>query len=247
MGGPLLFHKGEQKRKYEKRKKEAERREQLRHWRNIDGKLVHEKWIWNDVSISKKELEHLYIVEKKSQKEIAEHFKCSHSKICYWIIKYKIPVRTKSEAMYVKCNPSGDPFSFKKLETQKDYFLFGLGLGLYWGEGVKVYKNSIRLGNTDPRLIRAFLKFLKDIYNIDESKVKFGLQIFGDIDKAQTINFWMKELSAKKSQFQEIVCTPSRGEGIHKKKSEFGVLTVYFHNMKLRDIIMKEIEKIDKN
>ena len=62
--------------------------------------------------------------------------------------------------MYIRYNPKGDPFAFKLPKNGADWKLFGLGIGLYWGEGNKRNKNSIRLGNVDPRLIRAYMLFL---------------------------------------------------------------------------------------
>jgi len=63
-------------------------------------------------------------------------------KVCYWLQQWDIPKRSVSEALYVKHNPGGDPFSERNLDTG-DLFLFGLGLGLYWGEGTKSNKYAV--------------------------------------------------------------------------------------------------------
>src|SRR3989344_7232329 len=125
-------------------------------------------------------LNKLYIEKKLSVSEVAKIFKCSENRINYWISKFKIQKRSLSDAMYAKYNPDGDPFLVKDPKTLDEAKLLGLGLGLYWGEGNKKNRNSIRLGNTDPRMIRMFLKFMVDIFGISKKKLRFGLQVFSD-------------------------------------------------------------------
>ena len=125
--------------------------------------------------------------------------------------------------------------------------MYGLGLGLFWGEGNKVNKNSVRLGNTDVDLIIKFLQFLKVIYRIDTKKLRFGLQLFNDIPKNKALEYWTTRLNVSMNQFQKVVVTESVQKGTYRKKSEYGVLTVYFSNTKLRDIIMNAITELRAN
>lgn len=185
-------------------------------------------------------LNKFYIFEKKSSFEIAQILNCSIQKVNYWLNKYRIPKRSISEAIYQKCNPNGDPFKIKQINTIKDARLSGLGLGLYWGEGNKKNKNSIRLGNTNPRIIRKFIEFLIDILGIHREKLKFGLQIFGDMPQRKVLDFWLKELKEfdiSKRQFFKVTVTPSGSIGTYREKSKFGVLTVHFCNTKLKNLL----------
>lgn len=194
--------------------------------------------------IEKNKLENLYLKSKKSTREISKHFNCSENRINYWLSKFNIKKRSISESIYLKANPNGDPFIIKKPRSKDEYFLYGLGLGLYWGEGNKKNKNSVRLGNTDPRLIKKFIEFLERNFEIDKNKLHFGLQIFGDMDKIQALNFWKKYLHTDESKFQKIIVTPRRGVGNYREKTKYGVLTVYFNNVKLRNIICNTIENL---
>lgn len=189
---------------------------------------------------SESQLESLYIEKGKSAFEISKDLRCSEHKINYWLCRYNIPKRSIADAMYKKNNPNGDPFKIKEIKALKDAKLYGLGLGLYWGEGNKKNKNSIRLGNTDPSIIRRFIEFLIKILGIKKSKLKFGLQIFSDISKKKALNFWLKELSSfnvSTSQFFKVTITPSRSIGNYREKSKYGVITVHFSNTKLKKII----------
>ena len=190
------------------------------------------------------ELKQLYLTNNLSVSKIAVLFKCSENKINYWLKKYNIPKRSISEAVYLKHNPKGDPFKVRDPANLDEAVLFGIGLGLYWGEGTKSNKASIRLGNTNPRIVVKFIDFLVKIYGIRKEKIKFGLQIFSDMKPARVMEYWIRELRASPSQFQKIVITPSRGIGNYRQKTKYGVLTVYYHNKKLRDILCNTLEKL---
>lgn len=196
--------------------------------------------------VDKKLLEHLYLYDKKSGHDIARILHCSDGKINYWLEKYSIPKRSISDAIYTKCNPNGDPFVPQIPKTSEEAFLFGLGLGLYWGEGTKKSLSQVRLGNTDPYLVRSFILFLREAYNIDESRLHFGLQIFTDMDQKKEEKFWQKFLNVDTKQFYKTTNTRSGSLGTYRTKSTHGVLTVYFNNKKLRDLLINEIEKLTK-
>ena len=178
--------------------------------------------------IAKQFLEQNYTKKGFSAHDIAQQLGCSDSKVTYWSQKHNITKRSISDAIYLKSNPNGDPFKFKKPKSQKDVFLWGLGLGLFWGEGNKADVHAVRLGNTDPDLIKKFIEFLIVIYDIDTSKLTFGLQIFSDTPKDEALDYWCSELSVSKDKFQKVIITKSNKKGTYKSKSLNGVLTVYF-------------------
>jgi hypothetical protein len=190
--------------------------------------------------IKKEILTDLYLQKGKSMQEIAISLNCSLHEISYWMDKHDIKSRSRSDALYIKNNPDGDPFRIKKVKSMDDAKLLGLGIGLYWGEGNKKNKNSIRLGNTNPLLIGSFIEFLIKILGINTSKLKFGLQIFSDIQENEASDFWLenlKKFNVTKEQFFKINITPSRGIGNYRDKSKYGVLTVYYCNSKLKKLL----------
>ena len=190
--------------------------------------------------ILKSELEQSYLKEKKSSAEIAKVFDCSEHKVNYWIRKHKIKKRSISEAVYQKRNKDGDPFHIKIISSVGDAKLLGLGLGLYWGEGNKKNKNTIRLGNTDPGIVNKFIEFLLVILGAKKDKLRFGLQIFSDMPADEVLKYWLKQLSGygiNRSQFFKVTITPARSIGTYREKSKHGVLTVYFCNVKLKNLL----------
>ena len=180
-----------------------------------------------------------YVLRHRSMAEVALEYGCSLHKVKYWMDKYKIPTRSISEAVYIKNNPKGDPFNFKIPENNEYSFLLGLGLGLYWGEGTKADKNTVRIGNSDPYLILKFMEFLEKLFSLNRSDFKFSLQIFGDINEDEALDFWVKKLKIEKKQFYKTTLTDKVAKGTYRKRCDYGVLIVYYHNKKLRELFGK--------
>ncbi|MDO8486533.1 MAG: hypothetical protein Q7S77_02465 [Candidatus Staskawiczbacteria bacterium] len=143
-----------------------------------------------------------------------------------------------SEAIYVKNHPKGDPFKVIFPSSLEEAKLFGLGVGLYWGEGTKANKNTVRLGNSDPAIIRTFVKFLITFFKIDKKDLRFHLHTFTDISLKEAKKYWKKELKIKDTQFYKPTITITGKLGNYRKKSKYGVLTVYYANTKLRNILV---------
>ena len=185
--------------------------------------------------ITKGQLERLYS-KGFSMMEIAKKIGCSNSGVKYLAEKYNIPRRSRSEANYLKYNPTGNPFKIKELKTKKDIELFNLGIGLFLGEGTKKNKFNVVLANSDPQILQLFLKFLRKICGVKERKIKAALNIFDDIDSKEAVNFWSKMTKIPMDRFNTITIRKSKG-GTYKNKSRWGTLTVYVPNIKLKTIM----------
>jgi len=181
--------------------------------------------------IDKEYLIELYLHRNYSMAEIAKQLRCSTNKVVYWMDQYGIERRDQSEATYVKRNPDGDPFKIQEFETQAQQSLFDLGIGLYIGEGTKSDQN-VCLANSDPSVIRIWLRFLREICNVEETKLFAYLNMFDDLDVEQTIAYWQDVTCLARSQFFKPTIRSNKGEG-YGKKSPYGTLTVGISNKKL--------------
>lgn len=197
------------------------------------------------MDILKKHLEKLYL-SGNSMPQIAKMLNCSPNKIVYWMKKYNINRRTRSEAAYLLSNPDGDPFDLSNINklSREDMFLYGLNIGLYWGEGEKTTKHAIRVTNSDPYVIIRFRDFLTNICKLKPTKIKYYLICFNDINLIDAKIYWSKILKISPDKFGKIVVIPSQGKGTYKKKSKHGVCTIYAGNMKLKSWILGEIDKL---
>lgn len=179
-----------------------------------------------------------YIDKKKSMQEIAAGLGVSFNAVIYWMQKHQIKRRNRSEATYVKRNPKGDPFKIKTNLTDEEKALFYLAIGLYLGEGRKWGKDArVALGNTDPLIIRIFLKFLRDICRADENKIRLELNVYDDVNLKTTLEYWSRITELSYSHFSKPVIRKARG-GSYKHLSSRGTLSVVFCNKKLSKIIL---------
>lgn len=198
----------------------------------------------NTTRLLKEELEDLYS-SGKSMTEISTLLKCSTHKIVYWMTKYGIKRRTMSQAIYVKSNPNGDPFKIKDNMNYQEKFLYGLGLGIYWGEGEKTSKGHVRVANTNPSLLRTFRDFLTINCQVLPSRLHYYLICFNDSNPEEAKEFWAKELNIAEEKFGKIVQIPPQGKGSYRRKSNYGVCTVEVSNTKLKYWIMQELDKLN--
>ena len=115
-----------------------------------------------------------------------------------------------------------DAESEAKLDCElfKNNPLFVSGVMIYWGEGDKVSKNSFRITNSDPAMIRLFVKFLLEICNVKKDKIRASLLLYPDIDPKQAMNFWNKNTGLASSHFTKSIVIKGR----HKtKKLQYGI------------------------
>lgn len=193
------------------------------------------------MKLEKDELENLYTVERKSAQQIANLKGVSLHSVNYWLKKHSINMRGMSDAIYCWHNPDGDPFTFTPAVTKDDRELWGLGLALYWGEGNKANKNIVKIGNSDPGVINIFMKFLARFFQVEKYHLKFHLHLFSDIDLNKAQSFWENALGITSGQFYKPTVTITGKLGTYRKRSEYGVITLYYANTKVRNILVGEI------
>lgn len=178
--------------------------------------------------------------------EIAQKTGYSNSGVKYLADKYNIKRRSRSEANYLKYNPTGDPFKVKKLKSKRDIELFNLGIGLFLGEGCKKTRNHVVLANTNPEIIKLFLEFLRNICGVENHKIKAALNIYDDVNIYKALTFWQTETKIPLIQFYKPIIRKSRG-GTYKDKSKYGTLAISISNTKLKTIIDEQCNKALRN
>lgn len=72
--------------------------------------------------------------------------------------------------------------------TEKELYL--CGLALYWGEGGKTQYSSLTFANTDPRMIRFFLMWLRRSINYPDASIRVKLHLYKDMDIDREMGYW---------------------------------------------------------
>lgn len=89
----------------------------------------------------------------------------------------------------------------KEFETLKYNPLFIAGIMLYWGEGDKRTKQTTKLTNTEPEMIRLFVHFLKNVCAVPSERIRASLVIYPDLNSNRCIEYWSKQSAIPRNKF----------------------------------------------
>lgn len=81
---------------------------------------------------------------------------------------------------------------------------------LYWAEGSK---RDFGLSNTDPELIKIFVKSLREVLNIDIARLRVSIRIYEDLDREECLDYWSKIVDIPKDKFVNINVLPGKKKG----------------------------------
>lgn len=79
---------------------------------------------------------------------------------------------------------------------------------LYLGEGSKKQRGSLMFGNSDPSIIRLFLRLLRCCYDVNENKFRCTLQCRADQNIKKLENFWSQVTKIPLTQFYKARVDP---------------------------------------
>jgi hypothetical protein len=86
----------------------------------------------------------------------------------------------------------------------KDKNIVDLALAmLYLGEGFKFRKTG--MGNSDPLVLKFFLKIMRELYGLNTDKIRFDLHIRYDQNLMRLKRFWSKELEVPIERFKNVL------------------------------------------
>jgi hypothetical protein len=114
----------------------------------------------------------------------------------FWLQKRKSSVNRKVLAENKAYNKA-----LKTITSLKDKERELILASLYWGEGGK---GDFNLTNTDPDLIRVFVKGLTEIYNIPVSKIRLSLRLYEDLDRDKCIDYWSQITGVPKENYRSV-------------------------------------------
>lgn len=99
---------------------------------------------------------------------------------------------------------------------------------LYLGEGSKV-RSTIAFGNSNPDIIKLFLRLLRSTYTIDEKKFRCTILCRADQNITRLEKFWIKTTKIPHAQFYKTRIDPRTVGKPSRKPSYMGVCVIdYF-------------------
>ncbi len=130
-------------------------------------------------------------------------------------------------------------FKNKQVDIKiKDFDVAKIALAvLYLGEGGKRENGALVFGNSNPDIIKLFLKLLRYCYKIDESKFRCTLQCRFNQDVLGLEKFWQEITQISFEQFYKVQIDPRTIGKPSKKKDYKGVCRIdYFSSDVFWDI-----------
>ncbi len=121
--------------------------------------------------------------------------------------------------------------------------LFVAGITMYWGEGDSKIKNPLRLSNTDPRMIRLYVHFLRSVLGVQKQRIRLALILYPDLDDVECKKFWsetagLSALCFVKTQYIR---------GYHPtKRLKYGVCVVVVSSRQLKEKVSVWIDLLSK-
>jgi len=191
-------------------------------------------------------IKELYYGRKLSAKEIGKILKKSEWQIYRLMKKNNLPRRKPEETTKIIFERKPSSFKIKNLLSLEEEKLKWVGVALYWAEGYKRKKRygaTVEFSNSDPKMIQIFLRFLREICGINESRLRARIYCYSNQNEGELKKFWEKITKIPPSQFNRSYIrndfSPSK---INRMKH--GLLRITYSDTKLFYKIKEWIEEL---
>lgn len=120
------------------------------------------------------------------------------------------------------------------------------GIFLYWGEGSKSSGYTTSVSNTDPDVLKFFIKWL-GLFGVKKETLKVSLHLYKDMNIKKEIDYWTKELNIPRRCFRKPYIKDSTLSGLsYKNGFGHGTCNVRYFNKDMWQYIMMALKYIRK-
>lgn len=158
--------------------------------------------------------------------------------------KFRLAMKKKQELKDLETYK----LQYQKLANISEGSFFVAGLMIYLGEGDKKNPHRVGLANTDSQIIKFFVKWLVDFFDVPKEKLRAELHLYENMDIAQETAFWKNELDFHDSQFYKTQIRKLRkGSFSYKDSFRHGTCSLFLSSVeKKREIMMAIKAFLDK-
>lgn len=196
------------------------------------------------------QIRQFYYEDKLSSFEIAEKIGVSQWVVLKFMRKNNLPRRDFYDCNKANFERKSLTFLVKENLSIEEEKLKIAGLMIYWAEGAKIgveAKNcTVDLANSNPEMIKLFLRFLRGICQIDESKLRIFLYCYADQNVEKIKDFWSETTKISLAQFTK----PYIRKDFTLEKSgkmKYGLVHVRYNDKKLLFLLDKWTKEFIKN
>ena len=182
----------------------------------------------------------------KTAKEIDHELGASIDMVYYFMRKHNIVRRTPAASNKLGFAKKPPTFKLKKVLNKNDKQLKLIGVAIYWAEGYKSEKAvCVDLANSDPDMIRVFMKFLRNVCGIDEKKLRVLLYCHDQQKIPELIAYWSR-LTKISPKFFTKPYVPKRSSSSNHREMSYGLIHVRYYDKKLLQLLLSWIEEYKK-
>ncbi len=185
-----------------------------------------------------------------SLKEVAEELKIAKSTTSVWLsavvlnkkaqtrlkqrsilgqYKSQLIAKAKRERVLNELNEKAIK-ELKHVRFDEHLYRFFCSL-LYWCEGTKINRTSLKFTNSDPAMIAAFLQLLRKSFDLNESKFRALVHIHEYHNDEKQKTFWSKITKIPLAQFNRSYRKPNTGKRIRKNYQ--GCVSIVYYDAKI--------------
>jgi hypothetical protein len=127
--------------------------------------------------------------------------------------------------------------------NDRDYYL--AGLFIYLGEGLKTQDYTISVANTNPVVLKLFIKWLR-LLGAKQDKIRVKLNLYKDMNIDEEINFWIKELKLSRKHLLKPYIKEVKSDKINYRNGfRHGTCNVTYHNRDIADKVKMCLKYIE--
>ena len=140
---------------------------------------------------------------------------------------------------------------YKKVEKNigdlSDREVFIAGFFLYWAEGGKTKEYSISMSNTDPSMLRMFIRWLV-LLDVPREKIKVRIQLYKDMDVDTEEKYWSSVLGLpRKRHFRKSYIKSSNRIGLTYVTRGHGTCNIIVDGRDVAEYVLQGIRYVSSN
>jgi len=197
-----------------------------------------------------------------SYSQIKQTLRVAKSTLSNWLKNYPLPperikeLRIHSHQQVERCRETKRRKKEARLKityqkqkrrlfplTRRELYLGGLFL--YWAEGGKTSQWSLSVSNSDPSIVRFFIKWVTDLLGAPKDKIKIHLHLYKDMDIQKETAFWTESLDIPRNNFMKPYIKTSSSTRInHKGGFGHGTCNARINNVRMSEQVLMGIKNI---
>jgi hypothetical protein len=197
-----------------------------------------------------------------SIKEIEQQLSVSRSSASLWVRDVELGPEQRGRLIAkARLGPivSGERTAAAARETRRGYqetgrrlarerdATYAAGCMLYWAEGSKA-RNTVQLTNSDPELLACFLRFLREHFKVEDSRVRLKCNLFADhLERQREIeDFWLARLELGRESLRTSTVNGYSKYSQKKRKNKlpYGTAALRVHSTRIVQTIYGSIQEL---